>query len=53
MDKVSHPHYKSIVLKYYEENKGGLLPVYIPTFASPEFMVMVETWISPKEIYLF
>ncbi len=34
------PHYKSKkVLKYFEENKDALIPVYLPT-ASPEFMVM-------------
>ncbi len=36
------PHYKSNkVLKYFEENKDALIPVYLPT-ASPEFMVMEE-----------
>ncbi len=41
MDKAS-PHYKSNkVLKYFEENKDTLIPVYLPT-ASPEFMVMEE-----------
>jgi transposase len=43
MDKAS-PHYKSKkVLKYFEENKDTLIPVYLPT-ASPEFMVMEEVW---------
>ncbi len=43
MDKVS-PHYKSKkVLKYFEDNKDTLIPVYLPT-ASPEFMVMEEVW---------
>ena len=43
MDKAS-PHYKSKkVLKYFEENKDALIPVYLPT-ASPEFMVMEEIW---------
>jgi transposase len=43
MDKAS-PHYKSKeVLKYFEENKDTLIPVYLPT-ASPEFMVMEEIW---------
>ena len=41
MDKAS-PHYKSKkVLKYFEENKDTIIPVYLPT-ASPEFMVMEE-----------
>ena len=41
MDKAS-PHYKSKkVLKYLEENKDTIIPVYLPT-ASPEFMVMEE-----------
>ncbi len=39
MDKAS-PHYKvKKVLKYFEENKDTLIPVFLPT-ASPEFMVM-------------
>ena len=43
MDKAS-PHYKSKkVLKYFEENKDTLIPVFLPT-ASPEFMVMEEVW---------
>ena len=43
MDKAS-PHHKSKkVLKYFEENKDTLIPVYLPT-ASPEFMVMEEVW---------
>ena len=43
MDKAS-PHYKSKkILKYFEENKDTLIPVYLPT-ASPEFMVMEEIW---------
>ncbi|MER5175979.1 MAG: transposase [Candidatus Nitrosocosmicus sp.] len=41
MDKAS-PHYKSKkVVKYFEQNKDTLIPVYLPT-ASPEFMVMEE-----------
>ena len=44
MDKASSPHYKSKkVLKYFEENKDTLTPIYLPT-ASPEFMVMEEIW---------
>ena len=43
MDKAS-PHYKSKkVLKYFEENRDTLIPIYLPT-ASPEFMVMEEVW---------
>jgi len=43
MDKAS-PHYKSKkVIKYFEENKDRLIPIYLPT-ASPEFMVMEEVW---------
>ena len=43
MDKAS-PHYKSKkVLKYFEENRDTLIPVYLPT-ASPEFMVMEYVW---------
>ena len=36
MDKASSPHYKSKkVLKYFEQNKDTLIPVYLPT-ASPQ-----------------
>jgi transposase len=52
MDKAS-PHYKSKkVLKYFEENKGTLIPVYLPT-ASPEFMVMEEVWnIAKRDLFV-
>ena len=47
MDKAS-PHYRSKkVIKYLEENKDTLIPVYLPT-ASPEFMVMEEVWNMAK-----
>jgi hypothetical protein len=43
MDKAS-PHYKSKkVIRYFEENKVTLIPIYLPT-ASLEFMVMEEVW---------
>jgi transposase len=43
IDKAS-PHYKSKkVLKYFEENRYTLIPIYLPT-ASPDFMVMEEVW---------
>jgi transposase len=43
MDKAS-PHHKSKkVIKYFEQNKDTLIPVYLPT-ASPEFMIMEEIW---------
>jgi transposase len=50
MDKAS-PHYKSKkVLKYFEENRDTLIPVYLPT-ATPEFMVMEEVWnIAKREL---
>ena len=48
MDKAS-PHYNSKkVLKYFEQNKDTLVPVYLPT-ASPEFMVMEEIWNIAKQ----
>ena len=47
MDKAS-PHYRSRkAIKYLEENKDTLIPVYLPT-ASPEFMVMEEVWNMAK-----
>ncbi len=47
MDKAS-PHYRSRkVIKYFEENKDTLIPIYLPT-ASPEFMVMEEVWNMAK-----
>ena len=43
MDKAS-PHYTyKKVIKYFEDNKDKLIPVYLPT-ASPEFMVMEKVW---------
>ena len=52
MDKAS-PHYKSKkVLKYFEENKDTLIPIYLPT-ASPEFMVMEEVWnIAKRDLFV-
>ncbi len=42
MNKTS-PHYKSKKVKaYFEDNKDTLIPIYLPTTASPEFMVMEE-----------
>ena len=44
MDKASQ-HYKSKkVIKYFEENKDTLIPVYLPTATSPEFMVMEKRY---------
>src|SRR3954453_12286193 len=52
MDKAS-PHFKSKkVLKYFEQNKDTLIPVYLPT-ASPEFMVMEEIWnIAKRDLFV-
>jgi transposase len=53
MDKAS-PHYKSIkkVLKYFEENRETLIPVYIST-ASPELMIMEEVWdIAKRDLHV-
>ena len=52
MDKAS-PHYRSKkVLKYFEQNKDTLIPVYLPT-ASPEFMVMEEVWnIAKRDLFV-
>jgi len=48
MDKAVSPHYRSRkVIKYFEENKDTLIPIYLPT-ASPEFMVMEEIWNMAK-----
>ncbi len=53
MDKAS-PHYKSKkVLKYFERNKDTLIPVYLPTTASPEFMIMEEVWnIAKRDLFV-
>jgi hypothetical protein len=54
MDKAS-PHYKSKkVLKYFEENKDTLIPMYLPTAASPEFMVIEEEeWnIAKRDLFV-
>ena len=52
MDKAS-PHYKSKkVLKYFEENKETLIPIYLST-ASPEFMMMEEIWnIAKRDLFI-
>ncbi len=43
MDKAT-PHYTcKKVIKYFEDDKDALIPVYLPT-ASPEFMVMEQIW---------
>jgi transposase len=44
MDKASQHCKSKKVLKYFEENRDTLIPVYLPTTASPEFMVMEEVW---------
>ncbi|HEY6535062.1 MAG TPA: hypothetical protein VIY08_04565, partial [Candidatus Nitrosocosmicus sp.] len=36
------------VIKYFEDNKDKLIPVYLPT-ASPEFMVMEQIWNIAKQ----
>ncbi len=47
VDKAS-PHYTcKKVIKYFEEKKNTLIPVYLPT-ASPEFMIMEEIWNMAK-----
>ena len=50
VDKAS-PHYKAKkVIRYFDENKDTLIPIYLPT-ASPEFMVMEEIWnISKRDL---
>jgi hypothetical protein len=47
------PHYRSRkVIKYLEENKDILIPIYLPT-ASPEFMVMEEVWnIAKRDLFV-
>ena len=47
MDKASPHHMSKRVIKYLEENKDTLIPVYLPT-ASPEFMLMEEVWNMAK-----
>ncbi len=53
MDKAS-PHYESKkVILYFEENKDTLIPVYLPTTASPEFMVLEEIWnIAKRNLFV-
>ncbi len=47
MDKAT-PHYTcKKVIKYFEDNKDTLIPVYLPT-ASPEFMVIEKVWSIAK-----
>lgn len=51
LDKAT-PHYKSQkVRKYFDEHKDNLIPVWLPTAASPEFMVVEECWnISKRDL---
>ena len=54
MDKAS-PHYKSKkVLKYFEKNKDTLIPMYLRTAASPEFIVIEEEeWnIAKRDLFV-
>ena len=44
LDKAS-PHYRSRkVGECFDRRKDALIPVYLPSTASPEFMVMEEVW---------
>jgi hypothetical protein len=44
LDKAPQ-HYKSHKIReYIKECKGSLIPVYLPTASSPEFMVLEECW---------
>ena len=58
MDKAS-PHYRSRKVKdYLEQNKGVLIPVYLPTTASSEFMILAEeVWnianIAKRDLHLY
>ncbi len=48
MDKAT-PHYTcKKVIKYFEDNKDTLIPIYLPT-ASPEFMVIEKVWNIAKQ----
>jgi hypothetical protein len=41
------------VQKYFEENKDVLNPVYLPTTASTEFMVMEEIWnLTKRDLFV-
>jgi len=51
LDKARQ-HYKSEkVMKYFEEHKESLIPVWLPT-ASPEFMVLETCWQMSKDVLL-
>jgi DDE superfamily endonuclease len=52
LDKASQ-HYKSHkVRQYFEKHNDNLVPVWLPT-ASPEFMVLEESWnISKNDLLL-
>ena len=52
MDKASQHYESKKVLKYFEDNKDTLIPVYLPT-ASQEFMIMEEVWnISKGDLFV-
>ena len=50
LDKASQ-HYKSHKIRqYFEQHRNDLVPIWLPT-ASPEFMVLEESWnISKKDL---
>ena len=52
LDKAPHQHYKSYKVKQYlKKHKQDLIPIWLPTAASPEFMVLKECWnISKKDL---
>jgi len=43
LDKAPQHHRSCKIRRYFEEHKGTLIPVYLPT-ASPEFMILEECW---------
>jgi hypothetical protein len=52
LDKAHHHHYKSYKVKQYlKKHKQDLIPIWLLTAASPEFMVLEECWnISKKDL---
>lgn len=48
LDKARQHYRSKKVVKYFEEHKDTLIPVWLPT-ASPEFMVLEKCWQVSKD----
>ena len=44
LDKAKQHYRSKKVLQYFADNKDSLIPVYLPTASTAEFMVLEEIW---------